>query len=177
MDYAEARRRIRSGDLIALRQRGGLFAALTRWITRSPYTHTAVAVWSGNAGRHRLLVAEAKGSGCFFTPLSQYAEVDFDVFIPPFSVLSTRQIEDIAWSVLGEPHGYDLVDLLWIAANRLFGWPLPAVDDDLLICSALSAHLWLEAGWRPVFLPAIPAPDDVVAAVGTPPTWKVRKSQ
>ena len=73
------------------------------------------------------------------------------------------------------PIAYDFCDLLRIAAHRLIGWPLPAKDDVLKVCSALSATLWVQAGWEPWFLPSIPAPDDVVYALGVPPRLQVRK--
>lgn len=172
MRYEDARRHIRTGDLIALRQRRGVLPALTRWVTLSPYTHTAIAVWAGCAEQRRLLVAEVKGSGGFLTPLSQYAEGDFDVYAAPPEVLI--EIEATIWRRLGAPVGYDLPDLLRIAAHRLLGWPLPERDDGNVVCSSLSASLWLAAGWRPDDLPSIPAPDDVVAALGVPPKASVR---
>lgn len=172
MNYADARSQIRTGDLIAVRKRNGFLPTLTRLITRSPYTHTAIVVWSGSFEQPRLLVAEEKGSGACLTPLSQYADIDFDVFSAPRDTLIS--IEEVIWATLGAPIGYDFADLLRIAANRLIGWPLPAGDDVLRICSALSATLWLQAGWRPHYLPSIPAPDDVVGALGRPPALEVR---
>ena len=168
MNYADARDQIRTGDLIAVRKRHGLLPMLTRLVCRSPWTHTAIALWSGG----RLLVAEAKGSGASFAPLSQYADIDFDVWPAPAETLLT--IERVIWETLGAPIGYDILDLLRIAANRLFGWPLPDADNALKVCSALSATLWLQAGWRPRYLPSIPAPDDVVAALAVPPSLQVR---
>lgn len=170
--YADARDRINTGDLIAVRKRHGLLPTLTRWITHSPYTHTGIALWAGTFEEPRLLVAEEKGSGGCLTPLSQYADIEFDVFAPPRETLIS--IEEVIWTTLGAPIGYDFTDLLRIAANRLVGWPLPASDDALKVCSALSASLWLQAGWRPFYLPSIPAPDDVVAAIGVPPDLEVR---
>lgn len=175
MNYLEARDQIRTGDLIAMRKTHGLLARLTRRITRSPYTHTAIAVWAGvGVGEaKRLLVAEQKASGAFLTPLSQYEDIDFDVYTAPPSTL--LKIEWAIWQTLGVPIAYDFCDLLRIAAHRLIGWPLPAKDDVLKVCSALSATLWVQAGWEPWFLPSIPAPDDVVYALGVPPRLQVRK--
>ena len=172
MRYADARNQIRTGDLIAVRKMHGFLPTLTRWVTRSPYTHTAIALWAGTDAQPRLLVAEAKASGGFLTPLSQYADIDFDVFDAPRETLIT--IESVVWEVLGVPIGYDMFDLVRIGLNRLFGIPLPAGDDALKVCSALSATLWLQAGWRPRYLPSIPAPDDVAAALAVPPRLQVR---
>ncbi len=172
MKYAEARDAIRTGDLIALRRRKGLLPWLTRLICRSPYTHTAVAVWSGVGQDRRLLVAEQKASGASLAPLSQYAGEDFDVFSAPQE--SMARIEGAIWEALGKPIGYDVGDLLRIAASRLLGWPLPRLDDEQLVCSALSAAIYLNAEWYPWFLPSIPAPDDVVAALESVPRLVVR---
>lgn len=165
MNYAEARAHIRTGDLIAVRSTHGGFVALTRAVTRSPYTHTAVAVWGGFQGVERLLVAETNGAGCSLSPLSHYEGTDFDVFKCP---VLRADAERALWDLLGVRIDYDVVDLARIAANRLLRVPLPARDDGGLICSALSATIYLHAGWQPQGLPSIPAPDDVVRAVGRP---------
>ena len=173
MNYTDVRAGIRSGDLIAFRKRRGLLARLTRWVTKSPYTHTAIALWVGFSELPRLLIAEQKESGAFLTPLSQYAATDFDVFEAPQEVVI--DVGDTVWQTLGEPIHYDFADLLCIAANRLFGWPLPKRDDASLVCSALSATIWLKSGWQPRWpLPSIPAPDDVVSALGVPPVLQFR---
>lgn len=180
LNYYQARTLIATGDLIAFRQRRGLLHWLIRRVTRSPYTHTAIAVWVGVAQDHcrdplylrgrgcgRLLVAEAKLSGAMLTPLSQYAAIDFDVLPYPGEVRGG--VESALWRTIGRPTGYDVLDLVRIAAHRLFGRPLPARDNARRVCSALSAEIWLRAGWKPKTpLPSIPAPDDVVAARGEP---------
>lgn len=171
MNYAEARDQIRTGDLIAIRKRGGFLPTLTRWVTKSPYTHTGLAVWVGD-DTPRLLVAESKASGDFLVPLSQYADTDFDVFTAPLQTLIA--IEEVIWKTLGKHVGYDFADLVMIGLNRLVGMPLPKSDNGLMVCSALSAAMWIEAGWKPWFLPSIPAPDNVVAALGVPPRLTVR---
>lgn len=173
MKYDEIRDLVRTGDVIAIRKRHGFLPTLTRWVTRSPYTHTAIALWVEVGGVDRLLVTEAKASGAFMAPLSQYAGVDFDVFDAPR--LSIHLIEQAIWSTLGQPIAYDFLDLLRIGVNRLFGIPLPDHDDESMVCSALSAFILMRAGWQPIGgLPSLPAPDDVVAALVMPPRWEVR---
>lgn len=173
MNYADIRAKIRTGDLIAFRKRRGLLARLTRWVTKSPYTHTALVIWASWDDERRLLIAEQKASGAFLTPLSQYAGDDFDVFDAPLEVVI--DVGDTIWKTLGQPIYYDFGDLLRIAANRQLGWPLPKRDDANLVCSALSATIWLQAGWQPRWpLPSIPAPDDVVSALGVPPVLQFR---
>jgi hypothetical protein len=49
--YAQARDLIRTGDLIVLRKRGGWLPTLTRWVTKSPYTHTGLAVSRRHSSR------------------------------------------------------------------------------------------------------------------------------
>lgn len=171
MRYADARLKIHTGDLIAFRKRQGVLPTLTRWITDSPYTHTAVAVWVEAGGIFRLLVAEANGAGSSLSPLSGYAHIDFDVYSSP---VDRCRVDTATWRVLGRKVRYGFNDLLRIAANRLLGWPLPQADDGDLICSALSATIYRLAQWRPVGLPSIPAPSDVVAALNAAPLCEVR---
>lgn len=162
-DYARLRDRIHTGDLIAIRATSGLFPLLTRVVTRSPYTHTAIAVWvTSRGGARRLLVVESNAAGASLAPLSNYADVDFDVFRSP---VDRSRVERAVWGLLGTKVHYDVPDLARIAAHRLLGVPLPERDDGELICSALSATIYLTAGWQPARpLPSIPAPADVAAA-------------
>lgn len=172
ISYPAARPRIQTGDMIAIRSTHGGFVALTRWVTRSPYTHTAVAVWGRFAGIERLLIAETNGAGCSLSPLSHYEDSDFDVFDCP---VDRAEAEYSLWELLGVRIAYDLADLGRIAANRLFGVPLPPKDEDGLICSAMSGTIYLHAGWEPRGLPSIPAPDDMVRAMAAPPKLEVRR--
>lgn len=172
MRYAEARRMITDGDLVAIRSRGTAFDIVASAVQQSPYTHTAVAVWVHFAATARLLVAESNAAGASLAPLSQYADTDFDVFECPTPRVATG---GALFKLIGEPIHYDLGDLARIAANRLLGVPLPARDDANKICSALSASIYLRAGWRPDGLPSIPAPDDVVRALGCHPKARVRR--
>ncbi len=160
MKYDEARALIRTGDLIALRQVHGIAPAMIRLVTGSPYTHTSVAIWCGG----RLLVNETQASGACLRPLSNYDNEAFDVIPCP---IDRGEVEAAMWELLGRKIKYDLADLARIAANRLFGIPLPKREDDALICSSLSATIWMRAGWRGRSLPSIPAPDDVVREAGT----------
>ncbi len=162
-NYARLRDRVQTGDLIAVRGSVGLFPLLTRAVTRSPYTHTAIAVWiTSRGGARRLLVVESNAAGASLAPLSNYVHDDFDVFRSP---VDRTAVERAVWGLLGTKVHYDVPDLARIAANRLLGVPLPECDDGELICSALSATIYLTAGWLPTPpLPSIPAPADVVAA-------------
>lgn len=168
MNYAEARPSICTGDLLAIRSHHGGLPALTRRVTGSPYTHTAVALMLGG----RLLVAEMNGGGAVLTPASRYQDVDFDVFACPVDrIEATTAMFDL----LGLDIRYDFIDLARIAGHELLGIPLPPVDDDNLICSALSASIYLHAGRARASLPSIPAPRDVVAWIESPAMLEVRR--
>lgn len=167
MNYAEARGLIATGDLIAVRSHRIGFPLLTRAVTRSPYTHTATAIWLHS----RLLLAEMIGAGGVLAPVSKYADTDFDVFPCP---LDPADIVGPTFDLLGLDIDYDYGDLLRIGLHKLVGAPLPAADNDNLICSALSASIYLHAGLPRGNLPSIPAPRDVVAWMAAPPKLEVR---
>ncbi|OHC68623.1 MAG: hypothetical protein A3H93_09170 [Rhodocyclales bacterium RIFCSPLOWO2_02_FULL_63_24] len=168
MNYAEARGLIGTGDLVAVRSHRGGLSAITRVVTQSPYTHTAVAIWLGA----RLLLAEMNGGGACLVPASKYADTDFDVFACP---VHSTEAEGAIFDLLGLDIGYDFGDLLRIAQHELLGRPLPAADDKDLICSALSASIYLHAGLPRSGLPSIPSPRDVAAWMGVAPTLEVRR--
>ena len=171
MKYEAARAQIETGDLIAIRDRKKLFSRITSLVTQSPYTHTAIAVWGGFAGVSRLLVVESNAAGASLSPLSNYAEVDFDVFACPVDQ-ATVEIE--LWNLIGAKIHYDPPDLVRIALNKRLRIPLPPQDDKNLVCSALSATIYRCAGWQPENLPSIPAPCDVTAALQCAPLYEVR---
>lgn len=162
MKYDQARPFIKDGDLIAVKRRSGPLAVGTRLVTKSPYTHTGIAVWAGQ----RLLLAQANGGGINFVPLSQEDAYAFDVFTPP---VDGAAAVDAIWQVLATPVPYGFGSLLRIFLFLEFGIPLPPPPADSYICSALSAHVYQLAGWKPDGLPSIPWPGAVVAAIGAPP--------
>lgn len=79
------------------------------------------------------------------------------------------------FALLGQDIGYDFGDLLRIAQHELLGRPLPPANDGRLICSALSASIYLLAGLSRLGLPSIPAPRDVVAWLLAAPVLEVRR--
>lgn len=160
LNYDQARVVIHTGDLLAVRSTHGGFAALTRWVTRSPYTHTAVALRLCG----RLLMVETRGIAGI-VPVSQVLGKDFDVIRRPEG-LGNEDVFFSAMSILGKPISYDLADLLRIAARLRLGYHAPDQDDDSKVCSSLSAEIYRRAGWQPANLPGIPAPSEVVAAAG-----------
>jgi hypothetical protein len=166
MKYADIRDQIRDGDLIAVRSKHSGLPALTRFFTRSPYTHTAVAIWLGGG----LWAAEMNAGGNVLVPVSRWENTDFDVFTCPVDRT------DVCVAILETLRGkidYDLVDLLRIAAHNVLRCKLPT-DTGGLVCSAYSAKIYTLCGWRPLFLSSIPAPSDLVAAMPDYPLFEVR---
>jgi hypothetical protein len=154
MNYADVRKSIRTGDLIAVKRRSGLFEIATRIVTNSPYTHTGIAIWAGN----RLLLAQTNAGGCNLAPLSQEAVYDFDVFNCP---VDRNACEKAIWQELGTHIPYGILDCVRIFGYKVFGIPLPKEDGPDLVCSALSARIYKMSGWQPVGLPSIPWPGAV----------------
>lgn len=166
MKYADIRGQISDGDLIAVRSNHRGLPALTRYFTHSPYTHTAVAIWLGNG----LWAAEMNAGGNVLVPVSRWENTDFDVFACPV------HRTDVCVAILETLRGkidYDLADLLRIAAHNVLRCKLPT-DTGGLVCSAYSAKLYTMSGWQPLFLPSIPAPSDLVAAMNATPLFEVR---
>lgn len=154
MNYADVRNSIKTGDLIAVKRRDGVFPIATRIVTNSPYTHTGIAIWTGG----RLLLAQTNAGGCNLAPLSQEAIYDFDVFECP---VNRDKCEAATWAELGSRIPYGFLDCVRIFGYKVFGIPLPKNDGKDLVCSALSARIYMNAGWEPVNLPSIPWPGAV----------------
>jgi hypothetical protein len=172
LPYAQAREHVLTGDLIALRSTRGLMAWLIKLITRSPYTHTGVAIWVG----HRLLVAETRGGPASLVPLSQYKPHDFDVFRAPVDPKALIFGRDVILTLLGTEIDYAYADLARVALHELLGVPLPKVGSKRsLICSALSELIYRRLGWPAEHLPSIPTPRDLVNAIGGAPRLEVRR--
>lgn len=163
-DYSEARLVVADGDVVILRAPWfhSPLAAATRWLLRTPYTHSSMALWLEGG----LWVSEMWGEGNVLVPLSQYSGTAWDLWDCPGdrAAAKTAVLEHMRGRI-----GYDWGDLARIAANRLVGWPLPRHDDARLICSAYTGHVLLEhCGWHPEGLPAIAAPSDLARALGRP---------
>lgn len=172
MSFEQIRANVRNGDLIAVRGTRSGLAAITRAVTGSPYTHTAVAVRlsSREAGGEDVYVAEMDGVKGVLVPLSQYADEAFDVFECP--VISRADVVVELLLELAKRVQYDYLDLIRIGLWRLWRVTLPKRDRNGLVCSAQSARIYRKAGWLAAAyrrLPSIPAPDDLVVALGAVP--------
>ena len=64
--YAQVRDQIKNGEVLMYKGRG-LVSSVIRWVTHSPYSHAALAVW----WNQRLMVMEAKGQGVIVNPTSR----------------------------------------------------------------------------------------------------------
>lgn len=166
MKYSDVRNSIRTGDLIAVKRRSGFLAIATRLVTKNPYTHTGIAIWSGG----RLLLAQTNAGGCGLAPLSQEQVYDFDVYDCP---VDRDKLEGVVWEMLGQRIPYGYLDLARIFGLLVLGIPLPKEDGSDLVCSALSAIMYKKAGWAPANLPSIPWPGVVVEALGSPKKFEV----
>ncbi len=161
--YDEIRPQIADGDLIAFKAYNGWFAAAIKLVTRTSYTHTAVALWLEGG----LWIAEMNaGGGNVLVPLSQRAHQDFEVFACP---VPAGKVREAVLATLRDKIRYDFADLFRIAAHKLFGIALPEREDPKLVCSAYSGKIYFISGWAPKEFPSIAAPSDVVAALGGSP--------
>lgn len=160
MSYETLRSLVRDGDLVAIRPTHGGWVRLVQWATRSPYSHCAIALWLADG----LWAAEMDGAKNVLVPLSQYAQTPFDVY--PCPVERDKVRDDILVTLRGHIT-YDWSDIGRLALNRLFGVPLPEVDNSKLVCSSWAALTWLRNGWKPAGrLPSIATPAEVVMALG-----------
>ena len=99
MKYTAMRRRIKSGDILAWSHRSGWFKSwydfkinLVRLVTRSEYSHVAVAVRLAN----RVFVLESVTGGIRLMPLSKC--------LPCYHIAYKQMDVDRAMSVCGEPY-------------------------------------------------------------------------
>lgn len=152
MDYATARNQIQDGDLILEKGRKGLFAWLTKIVTRSEYTHAAVAVWLQGG----LYIAEINGGGNHLVPLSQITQA-FDVFRPAGLWPDTREV---ILNSLRDKVSYSILDAFTIGLRDLFSLRLP-VSRNGLVCSQYAFIVLRDAGWGYWGCPELPSPADL----------------
>ena len=141
--YAEARRLISDGDLIAFRSVHGLIGKATQFFTRKKYTHTGNAIWIDGG----LYVAELNGGNNHLTPLSQWEGSDFDVCHPPSQIQGKDMRNSIyKWIRQRVRYGYSTflaVGLVtWLQVKAFAGWKGNPV------CSMFSLSIYREEGWE-----------------------------
>ncbi|MGJ8529379.1 hypothetical protein [Maritalea sp.] len=128
MNYAEARSKIQTGDLLAWRG-NGFWSWLIRHTTGGAHTHVGVAWWF----RKRLFVLEAKeGVGVQLRALSNTGSFDW----LPTNINWSIDLECFAFSHLGKRYSY----LEAVGAGLGF-----TVQNDEFICSEYAAELFRRA--------------------------------
>ena len=144
MNYAEARSKIQTGDLLAWRG-DGLWSWLIRHVTGGAHTHVGVAWWF----RDRLFVLEAKERvGVQMRALSNTGSFDW----LPTNINWTAYNEQFAFSQLGKRYSY----LEAVGAGLGF-----RVNNDEYICSEYAAAIYRRAGGVST-LAMSPTPTDLV---------------
>jgi hypothetical protein len=154
MDYTLARPRIQTGDLIAVRDVHGLLGRATTFFTRSPYTHTGVAVWLGD----RLFMADLNSGRNHLTAVSCLEK--FDVYAPPPG-LDRKYIEQAVFDWLAVPISYGYAAFILIglkdalSIKRFIHWRR------IVVCSGGSIQIY-EMAAATMALDDRPAPPEWV---------------
>jgi hypothetical protein len=133
--YAQARDLIRTGDLIGVRDVHGLLGRATVMFTRSPYTHTGVAVWLGD----HLFMADLNSGRNHLTPLSQLT--DFDVCSPPEG-LDRASIEQAIIDWLSKPINYGFAAFVAIGIQEALDMKLFMHWRSIVVCSGGSVTIY-----------------------------------
>lgn len=138
LGYKSIRKLVHTGDLIAVRGRGFL-SFLTRYFTRSPYTHTGVAIWKEDG----LYMAELNSGRNHLIPLSQLSRIDFDIYAAPVS-----NCEDAINQWLRHQVDYGYLSFLaiglfnWLRITTFLHWK------NILVCSGYCVAIYQTAGWK-----------------------------
>jgi hypothetical protein len=141
MDYPTARPLIQDGDTIAVRERLGVLALLTRIFTRSPVTHVGVALWMDGG----LWMAELNGGKNHAIPLSQLEGTDFDVYDPPLTdrqALRAATVEALRLKI-----AYGSIALVVIGVLNWLRIRIFLHARRLLVCSGYCIMIYENAGW------------------------------
>lgn len=157
-DYSLLRSEIKTGDLIAVKGPwSDPLDFLIRIGTRSPYTHTGIAVWIGT----RLVILESRSDGSHFALLSSLREEKFDVYTCP----TDRVVfETSMWDTTEHHNAYNIFDLFRIIWRIRVKRTPPNDDGNLaFVCSGYSSYEYRKADTR-WSLPTRVAPCEVVAA-------------
>lgn len=138
MNYAEARPQIETGDMIAVRDVHGILGRLTRWATRSPYTHAGIALWLAGG----LYMAELNGGRNHLVPMSQLTA--FDVYHAPQGL---ADIEAAIMDWLRGPIVYGYLAFILIGLLDRLRLNLYVHWRRILVCSGYCVAIYETAGW------------------------------
>lgn len=132
--YLAVRPRIEDGDLIVVRGEH-LIDRLTRLVTRSPYTHTGVAVWLDG----RLFMADLNSGRNHLTALS--AVDNFDVYRPPIGLYRDR-IRQAVFDWLARPIDYGFPAFVVIGLRSLLRLKTFVHWRKVVVCSGASVSIY-----------------------------------
>lgn len=140
MNYLQAKEFIEDGDLIAVKGKEGFLTPFTKFFTRSPYTHVGVAFWMHGG----LWLAEINAGANHATPLSQFSNVDFDVYDKPKE--ATGSIKDAIDTALRVKIHYSFSSLFIIGFTNYFKIKERIRSRKLLSCAGFSSFIYEIAG-------------------------------
>lgn len=133
-NYDDVRRLIQDGDLIAVRGQH-LIDRLTSLVTRSPYTHTGIAVWIGD----RLFMADLNSGRNHLTAVSCVPE--FDVYSPPPGMdRTTIRLALFDW--LASPIDYGFLAFVIIGLRSALGLKNFIHWRKIVVCSGGSVMIY-----------------------------------
>lgn len=144
MDYATARELIEDGDGIMIRKKSGVLAALTRFFTGKPYTHSGIAVWQEG----RLWMTELNSGHNHLVPLSQFASGDFDVYQCP--VLDRAAVNEEVMEAMDQIVPYGVLSFIVIGLCEKLGLSTATYRGALqrvYVCSGYVVLVWNRCGW------------------------------
>ena len=139
MNYLEARSQISDGDLISVRTPHGLLGKATQFFTRSPYTHSGIAIWIEGG----LYLAELNGGRNHLTPMSQLEDLEFDVYAEP--AVTDVRLSIFKW--LRQPINYGYGAFLAIGLLDWLGIKMFVHWRKILVCSGWCVAVYEDAGW------------------------------
>lgn len=142
MNYDQARWQIETGDLVAVCGTRGLLTPFTRFFTRSNYTHVGIAFWMDGG----LWMSEINGGANHAIPLSQLADMDFDVFHRPEAVTQPVILGAIRTALRRRIH-YGYLSLPVIGFINYFRIKVFIHARQILSCAGYSVMTYEAAGW------------------------------
>jgi hypothetical protein len=143
LDYADIRNTIRDGDIV-LFQGTSIFSRLIRWVTKSTFSHSGLAVWWGD----RLMVLEATEPEVRVMPMSiligHYPRVDL---FSPVRTLDRRAVVIAAQQALGKKYAvWTVIRYVRRILFKMRGGGDPRRPPDKFVCSQLISYAYRAGG-------------------------------
>lgn len=143
LEYKKTREEIEDGDVL-LFQGTGVFSRLIRWVTRSRYSHSGIALWWND----RLMVLESTEPEVRVMPLSilvgHYPLVDL---YRPSGKVNHVALFEAATEALGKKYAvWTVVRYARRILFRIRGGGDPRKPPDKFVCSQLVSFAYREAG-------------------------------